>query len=67
MNIGDKLLSTLISVITAIIAVAIIALLVSKQSATAQVLGAGGNAFSSILKSAFGPGPTGAIHFTIGN
>lgn len=66
MELGDKLLTTLVSVISAIIVVAIIALLVSRQSQTAQVLQAGGNAFSGILNSAFGAANVSGvgIHFT---
>lgn len=52
---GDKALTGLIAIITAIIGVAIIAVLVSKQSNTSGVLSAGGNAFSNILKTAVSP------------
>ena len=45
----------MVTVLTAIIGVAIVATLVSKQANTAGVLTAGGNAFSSILKTAVAP------------
>jgi hypothetical protein len=51
----DKLLTGLISIITAIIGVAIIAVIVGKNAQTASVLTAGGNALSGILKTAVGP------------
>ena len=52
---GDKAVTGIIAIITAIIGVAIIAVLVSNQSNTSGVLTAGGNAFSSILKTAVSP------------
>lgn len=45
----------LIAVISAIIGVAIIAVLVSKNSNTDKVLTAGGNAFSGIIGAAVNP------------
>lgn len=52
---GDKLTTGLISIVTAIIGVAIIALLVSKQANTSGVLGAAGKSFSQILACALSP------------
>lgn len=52
---GDQAITGIIAILTAIIGVAIIAVLVSGQSQTAGVLTAGGNAFSSILKTAVSP------------
>jgi hypothetical protein len=52
---GDKAITGLVAIITAIIGVAIIAVLVSNQSNTSGVLSAGGNAFSNILKTAVSP------------
>ena len=46
---------TIVTILTAVIGVAIIATLVSKKSNTAGVLTAGGNAFSNILNSALSP------------
>ncbi len=47
--------TALTSILMAIIGVAIIAVIVSKQSATSQVLNAGGSAFSGILRTALSP------------
>lgn len=58
---GDKAITGVVAIITAIIGVAIIAVLVSKQSNTSGVLTAGGNAFSSILKTAVSPVSSGGI------
>ncbi len=52
---GDKAVTGLVAIITAIIGVAIIAVLVSKNSNTSGVLTSGGNAFSNILKTAVSP------------
>jgi len=51
----DSLISSVVAILTAIIGVAIIAALVSQKAQTAQVITAGGNAFSGILSSALGP------------
>jgi hypothetical protein len=53
MNIG-KAGDTLISIILAVIGVAILAILVSGRSQTPQVLKAAGDTFVGILNSAFG-------------
>jgi len=52
---GDQAITGIIAIITAIIGVAIIAVLVSGQAQTGAVLTAGGNAFSGILKAAVSP------------
>lgn len=52
---SDHLVTSIVTVLTAIIGVAIIAVLVSKNANTAGVLGAGGSAFSGILSTATGP------------
>ena len=52
---GEKAITSIVTVLTAIIGVAIVAVLVSGQSKTADVLTAGGNAFGSILKTAVSP------------
>lgn len=52
---SDSLITSIITVLTAIIGVAIISVLVSKNAQTAQVLSAGGNAFSNILSTAVSP------------
>jgi membrane DNA delivery protein len=64
---GDKALTGFIAILTAVIGVAIIAVLVSKQSNTAGVLTAGGSAFSSILKTAVSPVSGGLFGSSTGN
>ena len=51
----DQFLTSVVTVLTAIIGVAILAVLVSPSSQTANVLKAGGNAFSGILGAALSP------------
>ena len=52
---SDQLITSVVTVLTAIIGVAIIATLVSKNANTAGVLTAGGSAFSSMLSTALSP------------
>jgi len=52
---GDQLITSIVTVLTAIVGVAIIATLVSKNAQTPQVLTAGGNAFSTALGAALSP------------
>lgn len=52
---GDKVITSVVGVLVAIVGVAIVAVLVSKNANTAGVLSAGGGAFSSILKAAVSP------------
>lgn len=52
---GDRLITGIVAVATAIVGVAIIAVLVSQQSNTAGVLTAGGSAFNNILGVALSP------------
>lgn len=51
----DDMVKAMVTILTAVIGVAIVATLVSKKSNTAGVLTAGGNAFSGILNSALSP------------
>lgn len=51
----DQLISSVVAVLTAIIGVAIIAVLVSKNANTTGVIQAGGSAFSSALGTALSP------------
>ena len=53
---SDSLINSVFTVIAAIIGVAVIAVLVSKNSNTSKVISAGGSAFSSILGAAVNPG-----------
>jgi membrane protein implicated in regulation of membrane protease activity len=57
----------IVTVLTAIIGVAILATLVSKQANTAGVLQAGGSAFSGILGTALSPVTGGSGLGSIGN
>lgn len=50
-NIGDQI----VTVLTAIVGLAIIAVLVSRNAATSQVIGAGGQAFAGALATAVSP------------
>lgn len=52
---GDQLVSSAVTVATAIIGLAIIAVLVSKNANTSNVIGAGGSAFSRALATAEAP------------
>jgi PRD1 phage membrane DNA delivery len=52
---SDQLISSVVTVLTAIIGVAIIATLVSKNANTTGVIQAGGSAFSSALGVALSP------------
>lgn len=52
---GDRLVTSVVTVLVAIVGVAIIAVLVSKNANTSGVLTAGGNAFSSALGAALSP------------
>lgn len=51
----DKILTGGVSILIAVIGVAIIAVLVSNKSQTSQVISAGGTAFSGILSTALSP------------
>jgi hypothetical protein len=52
---SDQLITSVVTVLTAIVGVAIIAVLVSKNADTANVITSGGNAFGSILGVAISP------------
>lgn len=52
---GDQLLSSTLGIITAIIGIAIVAILVAKKSDTANVIGSGSKAFSSLVSQAVSP------------
>lgn len=62
----SQLFTSIVSILTAIVGVAIIATLVSRNSDTANVITAGGSAFSGILGTALSP-VTGNGLFTGGN
>lgn len=51
----DNLINSLVTIATAIIGVAILAVLVSRNSQTPQVLSAAGSAFSKALGTALSP------------
>lgn len=52
---GDKVITGGVAIVTAVIGIAILAVLVSKQADTANVLGAAGSALSGIIKTAVSP------------
>lgn len=52
---SEQLITSVVTVLTAIVGVAIIATLVSKNAQTPQVIQAGGSAFSSALGTALSP------------
>jgi uncharacterized membrane protein YbjE (DUF340 family) len=62
----DQLITSVVTVLTAIIGVAIIATLVSKNANTSQVIQSGGQAFSGSLATALSPvtGSTGLGSFS---
>jgi uncharacterized membrane protein YbjE (DUF340 family) len=60
---SDNLITSVVTVLTAIIGVAVIAVLVSQRAQTSAVLRAGGGAFSSILGSALSPVTGGTFTF----
>lgn len=52
---GEQLVSSVITVSVAIVGLAIIATLVSKNANTAQIIGAGGSSFTQALTAAVSP------------
>jgi len=52
---GEQMVTSVVTVLLAIVGVAIIAVLVSKNANTAGVIGAGGTAFSGALGTALSP------------
>lgn len=52
---SDQLITSVVTVLTAIVGVAIIAVLVSKNANTSGVISAGGSAFSQALGTAISP------------
>lgn len=71
---SDSIVTSIVTVLMAIIGVAIIAVLVSKNANTSGVLSAGGNAFSGVLGTALGPvtggsgfsfNPSGGLSFNL--
>lgn len=52
---SDQIVTSIVTVLVALIGVAIVAVLVSGNAQTANVLNAGGSAFSGILGTALGP------------
>jgi PRD1 phage membrane DNA delivery len=61
--VAENLFSGVVTVLLAIIGVAIIAVLVSKSAQTPQVLSAAGGAFSTTLGAALGPITGGGLGF----
>jgi hypothetical protein len=52
---GSQMITAIVTILTAIIGVAIIAVLVSKNANTTAVISAGGNAFTGALGTALSP------------
>ena len=52
---GDQLIASVVTVLTAIVGLAIVATLVSKNANTSGVISAGGSAFSQALSAAEAP------------
>jgi hypothetical protein len=52
---SEQLITSTVTVLTAIVGIALIAVLVSKNANTSGVIGAGGNAFAQALEAATGP------------
>lgn len=52
---SDRLIDAVVTILTAIVGVAIIALLVSQKAQTSSVINAGGNAFATDLEAATAP------------
>lgn len=63
---GDQLIQSIVTVLTAIIGVAIIAVLVSQKANTSNVITSAGNAFTGALNAAVSPvtgGGSGVLGF----
>lgn len=58
---GDKLVEATVAIATAVIGIAIIAVLVGRQSQTSSVISSAGSAFSGIIKQAVAPVSGGGI------
>jgi len=52
---GDQLIASVVTVLTAIVGLAVIAVLVSKQANTSGVIQAGGQSFSQAISAAVSP------------
>lgn len=52
---GDRAVGAIVAILTGVVGITILAVIVSNQSNTANVLTAGGNALSSVLKAAVSP------------
>ena len=52
---GDRILSEIVTIATAIVGLAIVAVVVSNKASTANVITAAGNALSTDLKAAVSP------------
>lgn len=52
---GDRIISGIVTVLTAIVAIAILAVLVSSRAKTSEVIKSAGNAFSSAITAAVNP------------
>ncbi len=60
---SDELIRSVVAVATAIVGLAILAVIVSKSANTSGVLTSAGTAFSSVLKAAVSPVSGGSFNF----
>lgn len=60
---GDQLVASVVTVLSAIVGLAIIAVLVSKQANTAGVITSGGSAFAQAVTAAVSPVTGGSSNF----
>lgn len=58
---GNKVIEALVAIATAVIGIAIIAVLVGRQSQTASVISSAGSAFTGIIREAVSPVSGGGI------
>ncbi|HXT74610.1 MAG TPA: hypothetical protein VN785_12225 [Candidatus Angelobacter sp.] len=58
---GEKLVEAVVAIATAVIGIAIIAVLVGRQSQTSSVISSAGSAFSNIIRQAVAPVSGGGI------
>lgn len=60
---GDRIITEIVTIATAIVSLAIVAVLVSKQANTSGVVSAAGNALATDLKAAVSPVSGGGLSF----
>lgn len=63
----DNITSSIVTILTAVIGVAILSVLVSRNSNTVGVISAGGSAFSGVLSTALSPVTSGGALVNVAN